>query len=37
MAVFRISISIIVFVLLKVRINAPEKYPRINAPTDANY
>ena len=35
MAVFRISISIIVFVLLKVRINAPEKYPRINAPTDA--
>ena len=32
MAVFRISISVIVFVLLKVRINAPKKYPRINAP-----
>ena len=36
MAVFRISIGIIVFVLLKVRINAPKKYPRINAPPDAN-
>ena len=35
MAVFRISISVIVFVLLKVRINAPKKYPRINAPLDA--
>ena len=29
MAVFRISISVIVFVLLKVRINAPKKYRRI--------
>ena len=35
MAVFRISISIVVFVLLKVRINAPKKYPWIIAPTDS--